>query len=125
MNKCPKFPNSPKLASDNTPQLPTFEQNTSDGTQCPSSMVSPEQEGEVSEYAIAQEALEEHCNLRGGKEEAIKAAPSPVDEVVAMPTMPVDEFDRELEDEARLLEVALEQLYNCTQHLVEGGKKNP
>ena len=49
------------------------------------------------------------------KHEYLKAVPAPVDEVIAMPTMQIDEFDKEMEDEARLIEVSLEQLYNCSQ----------
>ena len=53
--------------------------------------------------------------MKPNSKERMKAVPSPVDEVIAMPTIPIDEFDREIEDEARLMEVALEQLYNCKQ----------
>ena len=125
----PVVPSFPKLCNEDKGE------EDEERTQCSSkpadATTGPEADAttglDCSEYAEAQKALEDHCQARSkGK---LKAVPLAVDEVVAMPMIPEDEFDRELEDEARLLEVALDQMYNCTQTChdknVQTGKKNP
>ena len=50
--------------------------------------------------------------------DTVKAVPASIDEIAAMPLMPENGFDKELEDEARLLDVTLQQMYQCIPEMM-------
>ena len=53
------------------------------------------------------------------KSETLKTVPVVIEEVIAMPLIDGTKLDRQIEDESRLLEVALENLYDCAQDNTE------